>query len=65
MPLWGFILILFGGILLIGVIVDLLAKLKGKKISIEEKEKNMSESERIYKEKIMHDIKNHMDNNRF
>lgn len=65
MPLWGFILILFGGILAIGVIADLKAKMKGKKISIEEKEKNMRESERIYKEKILHDIKDLMNNNHF
>ncbi|WP_099159137.1 hypothetical protein [Virgibacillus ndiopensis] len=57
MPLWAVILILFGGLLFIGVIVDLIAKMRGKKINLEEKNRHMSESERVYSESFMHEIK--------
>ncbi|WP_188454835.1 hypothetical protein [Virgibacillus oceani] len=57
MPLWAIILILFGGLLLIGIIVDVIAKIRGKKIDLEKKDRHMSESERVYSESFMHEIK--------
>ncbi|MFD2761478.1 hypothetical protein [Lentibacillus juripiscarius] len=60
MPVWAFILILCGGVLGVGVIVDLTAKLRGKKVTIDEDGRQVSESERIYSESFKHQIKQDM-----
>ncbi len=65
MPLWVGILILFGGLLVIGVIVDLIAKLRGKKINFERKHKTMNESERITQEKLMNKIRDDINDHKF
>ncbi|MGY0694695.1 hypothetical protein ACW2QC_18260 [Virgibacillus sp. FSP13] len=51
MNVWIFFLIPFGGLLLIGIIADILAKLRGKKINLE-RDKDTSESGNIYSESL-------------
>ncbi|WP_171046252.1 hypothetical protein [Lentibacillus cibarius] len=50
----------FGGVLGIGVIVDLVAKFKDRKIEIDEDGREKSESERIYSESFKDHIKHEM-----
>ncbi|WP_199794679.1 hypothetical protein [Lentibacillus sp. Marseille-P4043] len=49
MNVWIFFVIPLGGLLLIGIIADLIAKLRGKKINLE-RDKNTSESGNVYSE---------------
>lgn len=49
----------------IGVIVDLIAKVRGKKIRIDEGNRKMSESERIYSENFKHETKEDINQNLF
>ncbi|MFD1037798.1 hypothetical protein ACFQ3N_05160 [Virgibacillus byunsanensis] len=65
MPLWIFILIVFGGLLLMGVVVDVIAKRKGKKLNLEKEKKDSSTSERVYGESFKHEIKQNMHRNHF
>lgn len=53
MPLWVFVLIIVVAFILLGVIVDFIAKKKNLRLDPEEGLKNTSESERIYKENYL------------
>lgn len=50
MPLWIFFLLISGGLIGLGFLIDFIAKKKNLHIDPEEGLKNASESERIYKE---------------
>ncbi|OZU87112.1 hypothetical protein CIL03_18165 [Virgibacillus indicus] len=65
MPIWVFILIVFGGLLLIGIIVDIIMKFRGKKINPERKNRKVTESERIYAESFKEQVRNNMHDNFF
>lgn len=53
MPLWLLLLILAGGLLVIGLLFDWVAKKRRIKVDFKEGVKNASESERIYTEKAL------------
>ncbi|MGY0693295.1 hypothetical protein ACW2QC_10960 [Virgibacillus sp. FSP13] len=57
-----FILITFGGLIIFGVIVDLIARLRGKKLDFKKRDdSNISQSERIYAESFKDQVKQNMD----
>ncbi|WP_106496761.1 hypothetical protein [Lentibacillus sp. Marseille-P4043] len=57
-----FILIMFGGLIVFAVIVDLIAKRRGKKLDFENRDdSNISQSERIYAESFKDQVKQNMD----
>ncbi|KYD32013.1 MULTISPECIES: hypothetical protein [Anoxybacillaceae] len=58
-------IILIGGLLLLGGIIDFIAKKRNMKIDPEEGAKNASDSERIYVETYMHNTKQNHENNPF
>ena len=62
MPLWLFLLIIFGGLLVVGLIFDGIAMKKNIKIDLHEGVKNASESERIYTEKALDDVRHRIGN---
>lgn len=65
MPLWAFFLIIIGVLLMVGIIIDLISKIKGKKINPERKNRKVSESERIYAENFKDQVRNNMHDNFF
>ncbi|WP_052345704.1 phage holin family protein [Paucisalibacillus sp. EB02] len=62
MPLWLFLLIIFGGLLVVGLIFDWVAKKRNIKTDFQEGIKNASESERIYTEKALDDVRHKIGN---
>ncbi len=58
-------IILIGGLLLLGGIMDFIVKKRNLKIDPKEGAKNVSDSERIYVETYMHNIRQNHDNNPF
>jgi hypothetical protein len=65
MPMWMFPLILVGGLLLFGFVIDIIAKKKNLQLDPEEGLKAASESERILKEQYLDQIKDNMNNPNF
>lgn len=65
MTLWLFLLILGGGLLLFGFIVDLIAKKRGLAMDPEEGLKAASESERILKEQYLQQTHDNLNNPNF
>ncbi|MFS0673689.1 hypothetical protein [Ornithinibacillus sp. 179-J 7C1 HS] len=57
MPIWLFLVILLGGLLIFGLIFDWTAKKRNKKIDLYKGAINVRESERIYTEKALDDVK--------
>lgn len=65
MSLWSLLLILFGGLLIISLILDRIIKNKKIKIDLKEGAKHKSDSERIYTEKALDEVRHKIgdDNN--
>ncbi|WP_010095850.1 hypothetical protein [Ornithinibacillus scapharcae] len=62
MPLWLLLLFLIGGLLIISLIADWVIKNKKIKIDLEEGVKHANESERIYTEKALDDVRHKIGN---
>lgn len=57
MPIWLFLVILLGGLLIFALIFDWTAKKRNKKIDLYKGAINVREAERIYTEKALDDVK--------
>jgi hypothetical protein len=62
MSLWLVLLILFGGLLIVGLLFDWVAKKRNIKTDFQEGVKHASESERIYTEKALDDVRHKVGN---
>jgi hypothetical protein len=62
MPLWLLLLIIFGGLIIVGLIFDWVANKKNIKIDLQEGVKSASEAERIYTEKALDDVRRKIGN---
>ncbi|MGM7680791.1 hypothetical protein ACSVDA_01430 [Cytobacillus sp. Hm23] len=66
MPLWLFVIGVFGGLLGLGVVIDYRVKKKNRSIEPEEGIKNASKSQQIYTEQYLDQVRKNMgdgDNN--
>ena len=59
MSFWGIMWAVIGGLLLIGIVVDLIAKMLGKKVVVGERDRKSTDPKRIDSENQIHmNIKN-------
>ncbi len=62
MPMWTFLLIIFGGLLLFGFLYDRITKRKKTSQEIQTSVRNSSSSDIVYKETFLNETRNDINN---
>ncbi|MCD5322110.1 MULTISPECIES: hypothetical protein [Pontibacillus] len=65
MPMWLFLLIIMGALLVLGFVIDMIAKKRKLNIDPEEGVKNVSDSTQVYTETSLDQARHRHDGNNF